>query len=127
MNYNGQLRFGYTIVIDYFSKITMHNIQILIFTYWLYCYFRDVIRLPTTIHHVYPDENCEAKVFGLKYGAIRSDIKAEVERLEHGCERSEPKCSDDNVGESEQTAVFGLNSGDNIRRAPTYLRAKKDL
>ena len=103
----------------------MHNIQILIFTYWLYCYFRDVIRLPTTIHHVYSDENCEAKVFGLKYGVNSCD-----------------NAFDDNVCEAMQTpstmlrttseltqekTVLGLNSGGDIIPAPTYLRAKKDL
>jgi len=95
----------------------MHNIQILIFTYWLYCYFRDVIRLPTIIHHVYPDENCEVKqtaVFGLKYGV-------------NSCENAFGAIRSDNVCEAERTAVLGLNSGDDIRRTPTYLRAKKDL
>lgn len=94
----------------------MHNIQILIFTYWLYCYFRDVIRLPTTIHHVYPDENCEAKVFGLtyEYGA-------------NSCDNAFGAIRSDNVCESERTEILGLNSGGDIRRTPTYLRAKKDL
>ena len=69
--------------------------------YWLSRYFRDVIRLP--LH-----ENVgEAKVLGSTY--------------EYGVNFCE------NVDEVNRSAVFELNSGGDIRPAPTYLRAKKDL